>query len=449
MFVTLIRYTGCMVGRHMKRVITIAVVGLITTQPFATVWASGEGTTGAEVLKIGVGARAIGMGEAYAAQADDVSSLYWNPGGLALMEERQASFMYDQMYQGLNYSNAAIGIPLENGAVGASLSYLGYGNIDGFDAQGNPTGSQSAHSAVGTLGGSWLGNQWSLGANVKGVQEKLADVSANGAAFDVGGTVIYPKPVLDGTLRFGIVERNMGTDMKFLQQSDPMPREFRVGVAAVQMMNKKLNLSMDYAIPKDDKSGVHAGVEYWLIPYFAIRTGYTTTDNEGSGIRAGAGIRVKGIDFDYAYASGGELGIVHRYELSFRFGEPRPILTAEEYQILKEAKAAMRQGRYDRAVLLFDSLIELEPHYKPARRLIKVAMASMEGQQKEMLAKQGKIYDESASQGAKKQTLPDLDDLEQLLNVGQTKSAGVIQPVPQGKEAPASLGGDNTGGQQQ
>src|SRR3954467_15532045 len=93
-------------------------------------WSSASpGTTSAEVLKIGVGARAIAMGEAYAAQADDVSSLYWNPGGLALMQERQASFMYDQMYQGLNYSNAAIGIPLENGAVGGSVSYLGYGNI--------------------------------------------------------------------------------------------------------------------------------------------------------------------------------------------------------------------------------------------------------------------------------------------------------------------------------
>ena len=61
-----------------------------------SVWASGPGTTAADVLNIPVGARAIGMGEAYTAQADDVSSLYWNPAGLALMQERQASFMYDQ-----------------------------------------------------------------------------------------------------------------------------------------------------------------------------------------------------------------------------------------------------------------------------------------------------------------------------------------------------------------
>src|SRR6185437_12221378 len=82
----------------------------------ACAWASGPGTTAADILNIGVGARAIGMGEAYVAQADDASSMYWNPAGLALMEERQASFMYSQMVQDLTYSNGAIGIPLENGA---------------------------------------------------------------------------------------------------------------------------------------------------------------------------------------------------------------------------------------------------------------------------------------------------------------------------------------------
>jgi hypothetical protein len=415
-------------------------VGTLVMQCLGSAWASSAGTTGAEVLKIGVGARAIAMGEAYAAQADDVSSLYWNPGGLALMQERQASFMYDQMYQGLNFSNAAIGIPLENGAVGGSLSYLGYGDIDGFDTNGNSIGAQSAHSAVGTLGGSWLGNQWSLGATVKGIQEKLADEKANGVAFDVGGTVIYPRPVMGGTIRFGITERNMGTGLEFLQQKDPLPSELRFGVAALQLMNRKLNLSLDYAMPKAEDATVQGGAEYWISKFLALRTGYISDSAEGSGIRAGIGLRVKAVSFDYAYASGGELGITHRYEVSFRFGEPRPILTAEEYQILREAKAAMRQGRYDRATLLFDSLIEMEPHYKPARRLIKTAMAGMEGQQKQMLAKQGSIYDVGNEQASKKGTLPDLDDLEQLLNVGQTKSAAVMQPVPQGQKAPASVG---------
>src|SRR5215813_10421582 len=116
-----------------KRLLAYTVIAGLIFQGQGMTWASGPGTTSADILKIGVGARAIGMGEAYVAQADDVSSLYWNPAGLALMQERQASFMYDQMYQDLKFQNANIGIPLENGAIGGSLSYLSYGDISGFD----------------------------------------------------------------------------------------------------------------------------------------------------------------------------------------------------------------------------------------------------------------------------------------------------------------------------
>ena len=128
----------------------------------------------------------------------------------------------------------------------------------------------------------------------------------------------------------------------------------------------------------------------------------------------------------------------HRYELSFRFGEPRPILTAEETKILQQAKAAMRAGRYEQATLLFDSLIEMEPHYKPARRYINLAMAKLEGQQAQMLARQGKIYQPGAEGGAHKPALPEMDDLEQLLNLGTPHSA----QAPADKNTPAQEGGN-------
>jgi hypothetical protein len=363
------------------------------------------------------------MGEAYVAQADDVSSLYWNPAGLALMQERQASFMYDQMYQDLKFQNANVGIPLENGAIGASLSYLSYGKIEGFDQSGASIGDQTASNGVATLGAAWLGNQWSAGVNVKGIQEKLADEKATGAAFDLGGNVIYPKPLLGGTIRFGGVIRNLGSGIKFEQQSDPLPSDWKLGVAAVQMMNKKLNVSMDYTKPREDSGFLAGGFEYWLVPLIALRAGYVNNKTEGSGMRAGIGLRIKGVSFDYAYTGQGELGSSHRYELSFRFGEPRPILTAEERKILQQAKAAMRAQRYEQATLLFDSLIELEPRYKPARKYIKVAMSKMEGVQSQMLARQGKFYQPGQSDGARKAALPEMDDLEQLLNLGSPRSA--------------------------
>jgi len=129
----------------------------------------------------------------------------------------------------------------------------------------------------------------------------------------------------------------------------------------------------------------------------------------------------------------------HRYELSFRFGEPRPILSAEENKIFQQAKAAMRQERYEQATLLFDSLIELEPHYKPARRYVNIAMAKLEGQQGKMVARQGRIYQPSAEGGVMKPALPEMDDLQQLLDIGTPHSA----QAPGNKTAPAAQQGGN------
>ena len=267
----------------------------------------------------------------------------------------------------------------------------------------------------------------------------MADEKANGAAFDLGLNAIYPKPILGGTMRFGAVVQNLGSSMKFEEQSDPLPMDWKVGVAAVQMLDKKLNVSLDYTAPKDDDGYVSGGFEYWLVPFLALRAGYVNSKTEGSGARAGIGLRIRGVSFDYAYAGQGELGMSHRYELSFRFGEPRPILTAEERKILQQAKAAMRAQRYEQATLLFDSLIELEPRYMPARRYIKVAMAKLEGQQSQMTARLGKVYNPSTDSGARKPALPEMDDLEQLLNIGQPKSA----QAPGNNVAPAADQGGN------
>src|SRR5262249_19120785 len=106
----------------MKKI--LSVVGCLLLGAGAY-FASRTGTTAASILGIGVGSRATGMGEAYTAMADDVSSLYWNPAGIALLNQSEASFMYNQSYRDMNYNYASLGLSLENGGVGGSLAYLG------------------------------------------------------------------------------------------------------------------------------------------------------------------------------------------------------------------------------------------------------------------------------------------------------------------------------------
>jgi hypothetical protein len=158
--VTLDRYTSVHKGSTMKKLISCSAIAILLLSSTELVSAAGPGTTAADILNIGVGARAIGMGEAYVAQADDSSSLHWNPAGLALEVQREAAFSYNQLDQSMQYENGRIGIPLENGGLGASVDYLSYGKIPGYDTTGTSIGDQSAYTGVATLGGAWLGNQW-------------------------------------------------------------------------------------------------------------------------------------------------------------------------------------------------------------------------------------------------------------------------------------------------
>jgi len=66
----------------------------LTTCSVAAQTVSGVGTTAAAFLKIGVGGRALGMGQAHATQAEDVTAVFWNPAGLARLEHTQMLFSH-------------------------------------------------------------------------------------------------------------------------------------------------------------------------------------------------------------------------------------------------------------------------------------------------------------------------------------------------------------------
>ena len=70
------------------------------------------GAAGVQFLKIGVGARANGMAGAYGAMADDLSSIYWNPAGLADVKAIAAEFSYTEWFAGLTHTFAALSMPL-------------------------------------------------------------------------------------------------------------------------------------------------------------------------------------------------------------------------------------------------------------------------------------------------------------------------------------------------
>ena len=87
---------------------------LAGTAPLLAQKVSGVGTSSAAFLKIGVGARALGMGEAVATQAEDATAMFWNPAGLAKIERMQILLNHYDYLADMSFEFAGIAIPVRN-----------------------------------------------------------------------------------------------------------------------------------------------------------------------------------------------------------------------------------------------------------------------------------------------------------------------------------------------
>src|SRR5205085_2830068 len=86
--------------------------------------------------------------EAYTAMAKDSSALYWNPAGLSLTHQKEATFMHSALLESVHYEHLAFVSPGDTYAFGGNFSYLGYGDIAGYDNNGAATGDVSAYSYI-------------------------------------------------------------------------------------------------------------------------------------------------------------------------------------------------------------------------------------------------------------------------------------------------------------
>ena len=97
-----------------------------------------------EFLSIGVGARSLGMANAYVAASNDVTSGYWNPAGLTHMtSEYQVGLMHAEYFAGVaKYDYAGFAMQIDSmSSFGASIIRFGIDDIPNttelYDDQGN------------------------------------------------------------------------------------------------------------------------------------------------------------------------------------------------------------------------------------------------------------------------------------------------------------------------
>ncbi len=306
----------------MKRFLSLVVaVSVLCVGSY--VMAGSPGSKGAVFLKLGQGARANAMGESFVALADDINALYWNPAGIAQIKERQATFMYSDWLEEINYNYLAYVSPAQvmGGIMGGAITLLDSGSIDKYDATPNKVGTFDGKDiALAISYAKEMTPNCSLGATLKYIQMKIDGNKSTGFGVDVG--CLY-KPEVEN-LTLGIVMQNFGPKLgAFVSEKDGLPLNFKVG-GAYKFPNNPLTLSLDINFPSDNDTNFNLGGEYWIKEMVAIRAGYkslTKDELKSSDLTFGAGFRIPGtgIGLDYAYCDYDDLGDTHRVSLMTKF----------------------------------------------------------------------------------------------------------------------------------
>ena len=104
--------------------------------------AEGSGGFSGAFLRIGLGARAMAMGNAQVASADNGYGIYYNPAGLPHLEKRQFALSYSSMSLDRNFNYIGLASPLPPFA-GAAIGWInsGVGNLRAYNSVGEDVGA--------------------------------------------------------------------------------------------------------------------------------------------------------------------------------------------------------------------------------------------------------------------------------------------------------------------
>lgn len=341
----------------MKKYLAFVLISTFCVIGSAEAQVSGLTKTGlsaATFLEIEVGPRSKGMGGAFVGVADDVSALYWNPAGIATLQENSFMFSHSERFAAINFDFAGATFKLGNfGSVGAFITSLTMPDqevrtVEQPEGTGNFFGANDL--ALGLSYGRYLTDRFAIGANFKFIRESIFNSSANTVAVDFG--TLFRTGLNDMVIGFSL--SNFGGDLKLsgtdtqvevdispnefgnndrifanLETEDfQLPLIFRVGVGmnVLNTENNRALIAVDAVVPNDNAQFVNVGGEYVIGNILSLRAGYRTLFLEDSeeGVTLGAGLKYElfgetTLQFDYSYGDFGLLDNVQEFALSIYF----------------------------------------------------------------------------------------------------------------------------------
>jgi hypothetical protein len=339
--------------RAIARSLLAMTLAVLAASPAAATKYAGE------FMKIPVGARAVGMGGAFSAVADDATAPYWNPAGMVYLPYREGFLQHAEQFGSLvNHNFGGVVMPLKSGtdrraALGVTMTWVGvndipitprpgglqpgqwldYGSDNDPLTPGNGQGNgrwdpgerlllqsedlfmaSSNDIAVGVSYARQRGHRWCFGGTLKFVRQSIPDTlpgdhaTSFGAGLDAGLTympsdaVTLAAVVHDATTTF--ISWNNGV-RESVSPSITTGAGLNFYPAERHALTWALDLGWNFENRKYDgelklggiTADVRTGLEYWYRNTIALRTGLG-----GKDLDFGFGLRYRHFGADYAAA---------------------------------------------------------------------------------------------------------------------------------------------------
>tara|TARA_B110000438_G_scaffold175009_1_gene167283 strand:+ start:2751 stop:3755 length:1005 start_codon:yes stop_codon:yes gene_type:complete len=311
------------------------------------------GTMAAKFLSTNIGSRAVGMGGAFTALANDGSSMYWNPAGISYHRIKNAYVNHSDWIADISVDYFSVSFPIkEDHFLGINITSVTMGNIEVTRYGNEDTGEtfSAFDHAFGLTYSLNLTDRFSVGLNGKYIQEKIANNHANGIALDLGTLFKTPYGFRLGTSisNFGPKMRMMGDDLLVAVDIDEtiygnnesvtgflatdefdLPLILRVGISNDIALGRfsKITWAIDANSPNDNANYVNAGIELALLNnILKIRGGLNSIFMEdrdrdlslGIGIRSPTFIKQQFL-FNYCFEALTYLGDTHQVSVEINY----------------------------------------------------------------------------------------------------------------------------------
>ncbi len=285
-------------------------------------------------------ARSSAMGGAYTAVSDDSGCLYYNPAGLALIDNIEVPAQQNVLFGKVNQYSAGFVYSLHDlrtdnlantGTIAVFYDTYDQSSLPRGDENGNflsdpkATGELMSGSYGTTVFDGETAGKFMIGATLKLYKEQVLGTDYNWQSYDAG--LLWNEAHCP--LSVGASVGNISKDTNNPNIKTEVPQTGRLGLG-YGFFNKRLTLSTDFIKAINDDARYACGAEYNVVGPILLRAGYRSNSANVNNFTGGAGICLKNVDLfflyareicvDYAYTSFITAGDVQYVSINIKLG---------------------------------------------------------------------------------------------------------------------------------